>query len=302
MKPFNLCAYLILSSVALACSNHSNSSHLDNALDVSGSYEVSREKGSQVDMTIEVTNQENRNNVSVTANRTSPFTDKERSFLREQKLNPQKVFNHFSGKALQMGSGSKDENISTDSGSSSQFFACTEDFKLEGAQIRYCISGILIKETNSVDGKLVLQVIRGSKAGEVSLRFNSQVKKEFQAQYKGLWEGKVYRDSSDFDPSQLKSIEVKEDENGKNYIAIPNPKEFQYRGDTYAFVAEESQRSIQAFGDESFPSLYIVYRGLGKNRITIQAQIWSLGDMRGSIEYFGRRSNDSLGYFQFKKK
>ena len=280
-----------------ACSSHDDNSPVEDAFDLSGTYKVSREKGSEVDMEITVINQGNRNDIQLQANRTSPFTDRERNFLSEQNINAQKVFDAFTGDPIVMGQGNGKENLSQDAGNSSQFYVCSKDVKVNSQAVQYCISGVLVKKTNTIRGKLILRA-----RGEISLSFNSKATKAFMNQYKGEWEGQTHAISPDFEASQFIRVNVVQNEGSKSYSVTPLSKELLFRGEKYIYSEAQGQRSLEVINDAPAPSFYLVYRGQGNNRITIHAQIWSLGKMTGNMEHNGRRTSEALAYFTFKKK
>ena len=161
---------------------------LQNAFDISGAYQTTTDSSFHFRFTI--TNQNEKNDISVTIDRTVRLTDKEKTLLSNLKkshgisdfeINDSDTFNWF-GQTLgdyYLDSGGnyivssleavKEDNISTDLGKTSKFEVCSRGHTYDSRKtnvdkqniklrIYYCFSGLVKRENRKmVEGHLTLK-------------------------------------------------------------------------------------------------------------------------------------------------
>jgi hypothetical protein len=311
---------LALSATLIGCASEAEKQERrENAYDLSGTYSASRSTGSELDMNFEIINESGRHDIMVKVQRLEAESSKERDLLTAQGIDADQVFAHF-GRELTMGKGYNKkhleggQNISDDFGASTRFFVCTEEYQYNKEyQIMYCLSGYLTKRERVMSGNLELRWFRSREvtidgkpgteysAENTALSYKTDVKSVFYRQYLGQWSGDVYVIDGDFDGRKLGQLKIREDRGQNQFVTEPNVAAISFHGESFTYNALASQTDLALLKNPEFPAVQAVYQSESGKRIVMFGQIWSLGDLTGSVTLIDGPTQTDLATFRLKK-
>jgi len=340
MKKLTLMRFVCLSLLALmltACaSEEEKQERRENAFDISGDYLISKKTGSEIDMDFEIRNETGRHDIIVYLNRKSDFLPKEIDFLKAQNIKAS-ALNAFKGPIV-LGRGYKKgkydeldggENISTDFGETSKFYVCSDEQHYNAEyKISYCLSGTISKKKRELNGQLSLNWSRMQKSvnengetvttfsfAKTELNYKANLNSVFYKQYIGSWSGQVHPLVDGFESNLLSSLTISErkaprgDQSKGIYSVAFNATEIKYNGNKYVFSSKDNQLDLLKLMEPYYPaiqSIYVYSYGDGvsnvpSDRIVFIGQIWSLGDLTGTIVHIKGNKQKDLATVSFKK-
>lgn len=271
----------------------------ENSLDISGQYKATVDAGSQLDLQFEIKNESGRHDIVITAMRNGELTPQETQLLTRQNINPETVRNYFKnplilGKGysnLQLDGG---ENISEDLGETSQFMVCSNTLRYNQEYIvYYCMDGKISKNEKKMEGKLSLEWHRSRKvvkdgktvdeftSDQVDLKYRSDANQVFYKQYFGSWSGDSFSLLSGFATKQLQTLEIRESANEKYLVKFAGS--INYNGESYVFQDQESLFDVAELMVSEYPAIETTYVSPSGRKLVLIAQIWSLGDLTGTL-------------------
>ncbi len=292
----------------------------ENSFDISGDYKVSRSQGSEIDMNFSIRNESGRHDIVVEVERLSIMTEKETSFLKAQGIDANLVSAHFTNKFL-IGQGYDSrhpeggENISSDFGENSKFYVCSKKFKYnQEYQVSYCLTGQVQKNTQVMTGQLSVVWNREKKvkvnqeekteftSGTLGLSYKSDMSLVFYKQYFGTWSGQVHSlAGADFNGDFFKNITIRSHANETFSVVGSNSPSFQYKNETFFYDLKNNQLSLEFLKNPSYPAIQMVFVSAAGKRIVMFGQIWSLGQLSGSITMILSDRQIDLATFRMKK-
>jgi hypothetical protein len=322
------CSGLLLVTTFLAscASPAEREERRQNAFDLSGQYLVSQDEKSEVPMKFHISNQRSRYDIVVDLERMAEMTDDEMQLLAEEEIPLDLVKEAFLDRSFKLGEGRDmlegGENISDDFGETSRFFVCSaavsyvkpEDIKYD---ISYCLTGKAKRNETEIYGRLSLSVVKVEDDPEstnpedkrvvhrsVAKNYRTTLDGRFVDQYVGQWSGDVYESVSDAGGSlnRLAAIQIQKAEGPEALILRPtHVTEILWEDKRYLYDEAESTITIASIEEEDYPAVHIVFKGPNSARIILAAQIWSLGDLTGSVILIEGDDQTDLASFRMKK-
>ncbi len=228
------------------------------------------------------------------------MTVQETQLLTAQNINPEVVKNFFKNplilgqgfSSIQLDGG---ENISNDLGETSEFFVCSPRLQYNAEYtVEYCMTGKISKKDKKMDGKLSLswtrsrQVVKDGKSevvitsAQVDLIYKSDANQVFYKQYFGSWSGDSFSLINGFTTNQLQKLEIQERESGK-YLVKFNNNSLTYNGEVFTFQESENLVDVSELLVSEFPAIGSIYLAPSGRKLVLVAQIWSLGDLTGTV-------------------
>jgi hypothetical protein len=291
-----LSTLLLLSACA---SQKEKEARRENAYDLSGEYTATKAKGSETDMTIQMTNQSSRSDIRADITRATPQETKEADFLRAKGLDPKLVADHF-GSKLQLGLGDNNKldggkNISKDFGDSSFIYVCSATYQYDSTRsLTYCLDGTIKKSDYVLRGNLYLllvtqtqtknekgEMVTSTSSDNVSLAYNASTQTVFFTQYFGSWSGsisKAWDVSLDISALTITLSKV----NDRQFTIVPDKTVIVYNGIKFTFRPQNF--SISDVKDMDVPMIQVLYDRPGTDEhLAVFAEIYSMGKMTGNI-------------------
>lgn len=292
----------------------------ENAFDVSGGYKVRQSSGSELDMDFVIENESGRHDILVSLERLSERTQKEKGFLSQHGLDPMSVDSLF-GPSLELGRGyhpefEGGENISKDFGASSEFFVCTpKQSPMMDVWLSYCLSGKIQKQQRKMNGDLSLHWLKKEvkkdpegqeyveySSDQVSLAYKTDVSQIFYKQYLGSWRGEVFLLDSQLQANGIGELKIQENPNSTFTVQPMVMASVTYGGEAYQWDASKSTEDISSLRDPNYPALAMVYTAPSGKMIALIAQIWSLGDLTGTVTYIHGTELKDLATVRLQKQ
>jgi hypothetical protein len=317
---------LVTTFLASCASPAEREERRQNAFDLSGQYLVSQDEKSEVPMKFHISNQRSRYDIVVDLERTAEMTDKEMQLLAEEEIPLDLVKEAFLDRSFKLGEGRDmvegGENISDDFGETSRFFVCSaafsyvkpEDIKYD---ISYCLTGTAKRNETEIHGRLSLSVVKVEDDPEstnpedkrvvprsVIMNYQTSLDGRFVDQYIGQWSGDVYGAIGDVEGSlnKLATIQIQKAEGQEVLILRPTQvTEILWEDNRYLYDEVESTIMIASIDEEDYPAVHMVFKGTAGARIILAAQIWSLGDLTGSVILIEGDDQTDLASFRMKK-
>ena len=305
----------LLSIYFLGCaSEQEKNERRENAFNLEGSYKTTGEK-SELQMVFSIVNESGRHDISIHLDRDNTLTEKENQLLQKHNINTESVKGHF-GRSLILGKGfdesqitSGGENISKDFGQTSEFNVCTENYNYSKTYtLIYCLEAQVSKDTGLMSGNLVLKIknIQTKSDGSqqysinmIKLGFETNARLIFHKQYLGQWNGDLYLVEQGIPSSHFTDIFIEEKENF--FVAQLKQTQISVYNETYVYDINNSRTKTEKIKNMDFPSMQITYRSTKSNkRLVIFGQLWSLGDLSGSIILIDDQNQTELGTFKFR--
>jgi hypothetical protein len=289
----------------------------ENSLDVSGGYKTSIASGSEMDLQFEIKNESGRHDIVINLERFSPLTAKEKNFLKAKNIDSQFVSNYF-GNRMILGQGYKSlqldggENISSDFGESSEFFVCTESVQYNAEySVYYCLNGKVRKKEKMMRGNLVLRTTRreqkvenGQTVISYSLEqaesyFQSDLQQVFYKQYLGAWSGETYSLLADVNASQFQKLQIVEV--GEDSFLSSFSQKIVFLGEEYLLDVSQNTQSLDLLRLSEYPAIEVVYMSKSGKKMVLFAQIWSLGELTGSVVWVDGTTLIDVAIIRLKK-
>lgn len=311
-------AILSVLFITACASEEEKKERRENSLDISGGYKTSVSGGSQLDMQFEIKNESGRHDIIVNLERYSGLTAREKNILASQKIGLDFVTNQFIARPLILGQGYTSlqldggENISSDFGESSEFFVCTNAVRYNAEyEVYYCLNGTVRKKEKIMHGKLVLRTRRTQKViengqnvtkvswTETESMFQSNLEQVFYKQYLGAWSGEGYSLLSDINLNQFEKLQILEV--GENNFLTSFTQNIFYQGEEYSLDVNKNIQNIDLLKLSDYPSLEVTYVSKSGRRIMLFAQIWSLGELTGTVVWVDGTTVIDVATIRLKK-
>lgn len=289
-----------------------------NAFDIEGRYLISTNQNENDETILDIKNETDRSNVFGTVER-SNFTKEEEAAFKRQNISLNDVekfrtqFKIGVGVHGQLAGG---ENISDDLGNSSRLLISTsgtESVFLGKDTIRYLVSANIAKSDFTLKGKLIMQIehldtVTDSKTGAttttlsikelVEIPFTAKNSEIFFNQYMGVWNGKIYSDSTAIN-TVLLNISISKIDN-LSFEVKPAKTTFEFKGESFVF--NKISKDIDDLAKNEFPEINIEFIGNQGSKIEVMGNIYSLGMFSGVISKIDlNKNNEQIGNFQYKR-
>lgn len=311
-------AILAVLLITACASEEEKKERRENSLDISGGYKTSISSGSEIDMQFEIKNENGRHDIVVNLERFSGLTAREKNFLSTKNISSDFVTNQFIARPIILGQGYSSlqldggENISTDFGESSEFFVCTKSTKYNVEYVLiYCLNGTVRKKEKIMNGKLVLRTQRtqkvienGQNVTKISIEeteagFQSNLEQVFYKQYLCSWSGEGYSLLSDINVNQFEKLQLIEV--GDSNFLTSFTQNIQYQGEEYSIDVNKNIQSIDLLKQPDYPSVEVTYLSKSGKRIMLFAQIWSLGELTGTVVWVDGTTVIDIATIRLKK-
>jgi hypothetical protein len=212
------------------------------------------------------------------------------------------------------------ENISSDFGETSTFYVCTTSVRYdEEHSLRYCLSATAKKSTKKMEGDLILNLTRTRKvpakdnpsssvsettSDETRLHFVTDMSQAFYRQYFGAWSGDCYPTSPLADAGFCRWLDIEKNDAKQTVFArFGGGTVIIFTGRTFVLDEAASAANLDSFRTSEYPSFLSVYRANDSSgwRIYVIGQIWSLGELTGSLVLSNDKTQSEIANFRFKK-
>jgi len=308
-------------ALSACASKEEKKARRENAFDITGTYNTSKSQGSEVNMTFEIQQESSRSDIVIYLKRNNEMSAREKQFLQNQGLDALKVQQHFEG-TLVLGRGYNKgdldggENVSKDFGESSEFFICSDGYRYNSEYVvKYCLSGTQKKSEKYMKGGLILSWTRQREikdkdgkpiSTEVStnqtvLNYQTDVSSNFYRQYLGNWSGQVYSFDSSLNSSPMTHLSLRETPQGEINVQFENQNHMDFKSQSFSYDKNQSSMDIVELANREYPAIHTTYRAVNGQKLILYAQIWSLGDLTGSIVMDDGVSETELATVRFKK-
>gem|GEM_PF-3055157 len=304
----------------IACSSEAEKvERRENSYDVSGDYKMTLSTGSEVEMLVSIRNEAGRHDIVATLDRQSALTEKERVFLETQGIDIDYVRQILS-KSLVLGQGKDSnhleggENISTDFGLSSRFYVCSKAFTFNSeTRLSICLNGTAKKQEQLMSGTLELNVTKTKKEivngkeeissafHRISVAYKTDASLIFFKQYLGQWSGQAYPLVANFDATVLKKILLKENGADTFTASLPAVPSIKFNQEIYAYDPRGNVQPLSILKQSDYPAVQVVFYGPYGRRIVVFGQLWSLGNLTGTITLILPDRQTDLATFRMKK-
>jgi hypothetical protein len=291
----------------------------EDAFDVSGIYKVETDGGSDLDMTFEIKNESGRHDIVVTLDRGSEMSDQEKAAFERQGIASDQVFSYFNNPMiLGQGHSSIDldggENISDDGGLSTHFSVCTPDYKHSAQSlIRYCLTGNVNKESELLKGRLTMYIsklMQEEVDGKTidtfrnveTVAFQYQTKaKDHVLQYLGEWKGSVQPIGPSWSGMEVFAQMNLSQTSDERFLLRSGIERFELNGETFDYSQSQSVSEKEQIVDAETPFVVLTFIGNKGRSILAVGQIWSLGELSGTILAVDGKTTQPLASFRLKK-
>lgn len=277
-----------------------------NAFDISGNYSPLTLSPSK--LSFKIINESGRHDVKVEIGRDS-FHTLELEAYQKRGLDSAKI-KELTGNPILLGEGYfKDdpnggENISDDFGETSKI-SITKRIQYDSVnQLTYTFSATIKKNEFILHGTFSISLNDNSTyITLLSLPFDCQNGTKFFQQYFGGWSGLVTpKDLNEKGLSSLKQLFIEESDTNNNdeqFSVRPAIKTLLYRGKAYLF--ESKVFSNQNLITQPSPSIEMRFVSNSSERLVFFGNMFSLGNLSGSIVKIDSGTEETLATFQFKK-
>lgn len=316
---FFLSLFFILSSCS---SKKEQEERRENSFDISGSYKSLVSQGSELDFGFEIKNESGRHDIMAVLTRNSDLTQKEKDLLAQNSIDGARVLNFFTannilGQGYDPNRADGGENISKDFGESSEFSICSIYMEYNNEyRIQYCLNGKIKKSENFLKGYLTLRLNRTQSVvengqtttkltiSESQIEYRSKTDMVFYKQYLGTWSGEIFDVEAEFKlfTPQLQFLQIVEIPESASYMFVPpGLSSFNYKGQTFQFNSALSTVPTSILQTQDFPDFKLIFTSSDQRRILFVGQIWSLGNLTGTILWIDEKTQVPLGHLRYKK-
>jgi hypothetical protein len=273
-----------------------------NAFDISGNYTPMT--FSPTHLSFKISNETGRHDIKIEMNR-DQISLLEQEAYEKKGLQIEKI-KSFMGNPFVLGEGYyKDnliggENISDDFGETSKILV-EKSFQYDPShQLIYTFSAVIKKSEFILHGSFSISLNDSQTYTTlVSFKFDCQNGTQFFQQYFGSWSGKVTpKNIEEKSLSSFKLLKIEKSTN-EEFTAQPSTQALFYEGKEYRL--DKKSYSNQDLISQLFPSLEIRFVLNTNERIVFFGNMFSLGNLSGSVVKLDRTSEETIANFQFKK-
>jgi hypothetical protein len=285
----------------------------ENAFNLEGVY-ATTELDSDQAMLIEIVNENERHDILMTIERTSSFSEKELKLFERHSIDPVELTDSF-GEKMILGEGAQNsaaggEAISSDFGQSTDVSVHSKTKKTGDKSISYSFRAKIKKDDYVLKGRLTLVISTENQVSlpdgttqtdviyeSTSLNLTASSEHGYYTQYFGMWQGQVFTDHPYL--KQVNRLNIVLGVDQETFTVEPNLESVTYLDQNYEYITHSFD--LADLNKVSIPTIQILYQNSDSDRILYVGQIWSLGELAGTILHISGDSQSPIGNFWFKK-